>query len=299
MSMKKEYLMLGLAACALCLLRKRSISGIGRVAKRRIYEEIATLQSRGVDMTCPSWDKLEPNEKKAVVETANQYHYKQPARSTKAYGEAYFNQLRRAYIAISGIGKTDLTPRESQIYNREGDIILIYRDYGTPDQQLRAAYDMVEEFPIGAENGAYWHTLSYIAQGGKIAWKTKRKKDGALIGRGADSIFHGDDSERKARISYIGSEAKGAKNLDQLTHELWEGNGGYDQGIDDSVIYNAVEDVVRSCMSRGQAQKEILDMYLSAHTLPEEDPNAIFDEQYRAEQYSDTPEYIEDDDRPF
>lgn len=140
MSMKKEYLMLGFAACALCLLRKRTASGVGRVAKRRIYEEIATLQSRGVDMNCPSWDKLEPNEKKAVVDTANQYHYKQPARSTKAYGEAYFNQLRRAFIAISGIGRTDLTPRESQIVNRDGDVILIYRDYGTPDQQLQDAY---------------------------------------------------------------------------------------------------------------------------------------------------------------
>lgn len=94
------------------------------------------------------------------------------------------------------------------------------------------------------------------------------------------------EQERKARISYLGSAAKGGKTLDQLTHYLWESSGGYDRGTDDSAIYDGVEQAVLSCQSMKQAQQDILDMYYSAHQIQEEDPNAVFDESMNDEKFA-------------
>lgn len=229
-----ETLVIGIVALA--LLKGRKASGVGKVSKRRIFTEIATAQNRGIDLSMP-YDEADSN---VLSELAKRFGFRPSERSAKSAAEQYFNSLRRTYNAVSGIGATDLPYSTSVVRNANGDVIITYNDYGTPEQQLHDAYNAIEEMPITNVDSAYWHALLYIAQGGKIVWKTK-SKGGELIGRGAADILNNSEQERKARISYLGSAAKGGKTLDQLTHYLWESSGGYERGTDDSAIYDGVE----------------------------------------------------------
>lgn len=275
-----ETLIIGIVALA--LLKGRKASGVGKVPKRRIFTEIATAQNRGIDLSMP-YDEADS---KVLSELAKRFGFRPSARSAKSASEQYFNSLRRTYNAVSGIGATDLPYSTSVVRNANGDVIITYNDYGTPEQQLHDAYNAIEEMPITNVDSAYWHALLYIAQGGKVVWKTSKSKGGELIGRGAADILNNSEQERKARISYLGSAAKGGKTLDQLTHYLWESSGGYERGADDSAIYDGVEQAVLSCQSRKQAQQDILNMYYSAHQIQEEDPNAVFDESMNDDKFA-------------
>ena len=275
-----ETLIIGIVALA--LLKRRKPSGVGKVPKRRIFTEIATAQKRGIDFSMP----FDEADSKVLSELAQRVGFRPSARSAKSTAEQYFNSLRRTYNAVSGIGATNLPYRESEVRNANGDVIITYRDYGTPEQQLRDAYTMIEEMPITDANSAYWHALLYIARGGKLVWKTKKAKDGQVLSRGAGDVLKFSEKERKARISYLGSEANGAMTLDQLTHHLWQSSDGYSRDTDDGEIYNGVEQAVLSCQSRKQAQREILDLYLSGHQIPEEDPDAVFDESMNDDRFA-------------
>lgn len=275
-----ETLVIGIVALA--LLKGRKASGVGKVSKRRIFTEIATAQNRGIDFSMP-YDEADSN---VLSELAKRFGFRPSVRSAKSTSEQYFNSLRRTYNAVSGIGATDLPYSTSVVRNANGDVIITYNDYGTPEQQLHDAYNAIEEMPITDVDSAYWHTLLYIAQGGKVVWKTSKSKGGELIGRGAADILNNSEQERKARISYLGSAAKGGKTLDQLTHYLWQSGGGYERGTDDSAIYDGAEQAVLSCQSRKQAQQDILNMYYSAHQIQEEDPNAVFDESMNDDKFA-------------
>lgn len=291
-----ETLIIGIVALA--LLKGRKATGVGSVKnlygekrrprrKRTIFMELSDAQNAGIDFNEP----YNPQQSEILNRLAERYNFNK-ALTTRKDGswydnaEQYFDALRRTYKAISGIGATDLPYSTSVVRNANGDIIITYNDYGTYEQQLHDAYNTIEEMPITDVDSAYWHTLLYIAQGGKIVWKTSKSKGGELIGRGAADILNNSEQERKARISYLGSAAKGGKTLDQLTHYLWESSGGYERGTDDSAIYDGVEQAVLSCQSRKQAQQDILDMYYSAHQIQEEDPNAVFDESMNDDKFA-------------
>lgn len=286
-----ETLIIGIVALA--LLKGHKPSGVGAVKypygekrkprkKRTIFMELADAQKAGIDFNEP----YNPQQSDILNRLAEKYNFNK-ALTTRKDGswydnaEQYFDTLRRTLKAISGIGATNLPYSESKIRNANGDVIITYRDYGTPEQQLQDAYTMIEEMPITDAESAYWNTLLYIARGGKLVWKTKKAKGGELIGRGAADILNNSEKERKARISYLGSEANGAMTLDQLTHHLWQSSDGYSRDTDDGEIYSGVEQAVLSCQSRKQAQREILDLYLSGHQLEDIDPNAVFDDLQR------------------
>lgn len=260
-------LIIGIAALALCKHRKTA-DGVGRLPKRRIFAEIADAQRNGINFALP-YDSANADTLRRMV---NRYGFRASARSPRSTEEQYFNQLRRSYNAVSGIGATNLPYTESEVHNENGDVIVVYRDYGTKDQQLQAAIDLIDSMPLNNTNAAMWRALAYIAGGGKLVWKSKTSSGGQLISRGVDDVLNKSEQERKARISYLGSEKKNALSLDQLAHSMWESTG---MQYDIATIYDGVEQAVLTCDSRAQAIKYILEMYYNAHKLQDYPDNDV------------------------
>lgn len=90
----------------LYLLRRKS-AGIGKIEriKRRIYKEVSMAQSAGVDFS-KKYDELTSPEKESLKRVGQDVGWKQSKRaveSGKPYEESYFNSLRRAWNAVSGV----------------------------------------------------------------------------------------------------------------------------------------------------------------------------------------------------
>ncbi len=90
---------------ALLLLKhKQRVEGIGRV-KRRIYKEVSLAQNAGVDFS-KKFTELTNDEIKALEQLGEKMTWKQSPRSAaagKPYAESYYNSLRRAWNAVSGV----------------------------------------------------------------------------------------------------------------------------------------------------------------------------------------------------
>ena len=234
--------------------RDLSIEGIGKL-KRRIYSEMSELQKAGVPLNV-KWSDLDTDEQKRAEKIAHNSGYVQPKSSTKTYGEAFYNSLHRAYNAIAG---TDLPYQESVVENEYGDPIIIYRDYGTDEAKQRRALSWYEDSirPSGDYDDAYRAALLYLAEGGKLIWS----KEPGGVQQECFATATNASGERKARISYLASEAKGGKSILQLAHSIFE-----HFGIDDMTARDAICDVVRNFESTAAARKYIYDMYIDAHT---------------------------------
>lgn len=261
-------LTIGLIGLALCT-KKHGVSGIGKPFKakhkRRIYREMEMAQQSGVDFLLPYVEQSD-RAKHAILELTKRHNGS--SKRIPITDEKYFNQLRRAYNAISGIGRTRLPYKESQINNHRGDTILIYRDYGTNSEMQQFANDYVlenyaqrTEFDIG-----YYETLIYIANGGKFIWDSKG------VHRGVEKLVFGKNSpgEKKARRSYLATASKGG-----VYPEIFaEGLRGY-YG-DDQEILNGVLECLREVQSAKQARETIMDIYERDHTLSEYEMEAPF-----------------------
>ena len=206
-------------------------------------------------------------------------NYKPSTRSGKSPEEQYFDSLYRAYKNIPAIGGIGTLPvlNTSVVRNKRGDVVLTYYDYGTPQQQYVAALNIVEDYTNSNDPYmvGYWSTILYIASGKKIVWKTKYK-GGQLISRGADAILHNSNEERKQRISYLGTAAKGALSLDMMAHNIWQGH----TTLDDRDIYDGVENAILECTSVKDAKNKILDEYLTTSTQEEKNYGELLDEEY-------------------
>lgn len=254
-------LTIGLIGLALCT-KKRGVYGIGKPIKvkhkRRIYREMEMAQQSGVNFLLPYGEQSD-RAKHAISELTKRHNGS--SKRIPITDEKYFNQLRRAYNAISGIGKTRLPYKESQINNHRGDTILIYRDYGTYSEMQQLAKDYVLEnyaqrtdFDIG-----YYETLVYIANGGKFIWDSKG------VHRGVEKLIFGKQSpgEKKARRSYLATESKGGVYPEVFAESL---KGYYG---DDHEILNGVLDCLREVQSANQSREIIIDIYERDHTLSE------------------------------
>lgn len=250
----------GIIGMALC--KKRGVSGIGKPIrvkhKRRIYREMEIAQQSSVDFLKP-YTEQSAHAKRAISELTKRHN--NSSKRVPLTDEKYFNQLRRSYNAISGIGRTRLPYKESQINNHRGDTILIYRDYGTDSEMMQFANDYVLEnyaqrtdFDIG-----YYETLIYIANGGKFIWDSKG------VHRGVEKLVFGKNSpsEKKARRSYLATESKGGVYPEVFAESL---KGYYG---DDHEILNGVLDCLREVQSAKQARETIMDIYEKDHTLSE------------------------------
>lgn len=254
-------LTIGLIGLALCKTKS-----IGALPKRRIYREMATAQSSHVDFTLP-YDQQDWIAKKAIKELTR-LHNESRSRKAPTSEEKYYKQLRRAYNAISGIGKTNLPYKESIIHNHRGDEILRYRDYGSETDILWDAIDyVIENYAQMYESKiGYYETLAYLATGGKFVWNSKG------VHRGIESLAFGKSApaEKKLRVSYLSTPNKGAKYLEEFAHE----HTGY-YG-DDQEILNGVIDCIKDVHSPKQAKDIILDIYLNDHEIDDQRSDAPF-----------------------
>lgn len=258
-------IIIGAITLAILAGKKPKQQGIGK-AKRRIYRDISNLQDSGIDLS-QSWELLDREERQIVNDIAHFHEHrygdwKSSSRSSKSAGEQYYNSLRRAYNQITGIGATDLVPIEYSVKNEYGDTVVIYRDYGSDEDRMRNALLELRPDRIMDYNDAYFATICYIAEGGKFIWSDK------LVGGVKEQIFAGSgkhDTERKARISYLATKAKGGRTPTAVAHSLWEMGGG--ALIDDMEILDAVNEVLLSFESVGQARQYVYDRYIGTHTL--------------------------------
>ena len=134
-----ELLTLGIIALGLGKAKNHA-TGIGRI-KRRIYVEIEAAQQKGVDLE-QKFMELPNSQKISLEETGRSFGWKQSKRSAesgKTYAEAYFNSLKRAYNAISGISPIGATPYTSHsVRNGDGHVILTWRDYAPAEEHVQA-----------------------------------------------------------------------------------------------------------------------------------------------------------------
>lgn len=267
------------------------VSGIGAAKfKRRIYHEIAELQ-KDVDFTNSFEDQTERGIR-MIERNCNILNDMYPNRKRKVEPKRYFNQLRRAYNSIAGIGETTLPFKESKVTNDNGDVILVYRDYGTQHMQLIDAIDWLREVTSATDGQmiGYNETLIFLANGGKLVWNNS--KNNIHKGLQAEILARGSNAERKSRISILANPNKGGIYPDTLAHQIWQSNSSYRE-LDDYYIKEGVLSALQTITSAGQAQNEILRQYYDAHTKLEDDVLDFYMSESNEDQY-----YV-DNDNPF
>lgn len=245
-----------------------SVAGIGAPYKRRIYREIESVQ-RYVD-----FDKAFENQSEEAIrvitrdcDTLNsKYPNRKPLTPKK-----YYNQLRRAYQAISGIGATKLPYKTYEVYNKRGDLILTHRDYGTNEEMFRDAIDYIQmAYITNATQLGFWKTVIAIATGTRFVWGSK----GAH--RGIQQLIFGANSplEKKMRLSYLATPTKGGvypekfaeRQLANMETDLYY--AGY---IDEQDFMEGMYDAFMTVISTKEAKDLIMDTYIQHHTFEDVD----------------------------
>lgn len=132
----------------LIILCARKAKGIGRVEriKRRIYKEVSLAQQAGVDFT-KRYNELTQSEKAALERIGESVGWKQSKRAIetgKTYTESYYNSLRRAWNAVSGIDGVGAT---YHVRDANGNVCLTWIE------NAAAHYDM-EQRTLEAERRA-------------------------------------------------------------------------------------------------------------------------------------------------
>lgn len=114
-------------AIAGAIKRKREAEGVGKVEriKRRIYKEVSLAQQAGVDFS-KKFPDLTGAEKEALVKVGEEVGWKQSKRaieSGKTYAESYYNSLRRAWNAVSGV---EGIGRAYNVKDANGNVVLTW-----------------------------------------------------------------------------------------------------------------------------------------------------------------------------
>lgn len=206
-------LTIGLIGLALCT-KKRGVSGIGKVerVKRRIYKEIAAAQKLGVDFDLKYAD-LSNSQLNSLEEVGHMFGWKQTKRSLESgrlYTEAYYNSLKRAYNAISGIGIGAADYDTYTIRNGNGKIILQWREYAPVIEHLQEEpiVEIVEQtiepnrLTKQEEILQVWPYIRVYHNGQvlspttedlppftHVAWKKMLNRDGEVLAEGAVMAF--------------------------------------------------------------------------------------------------------------
>lgn len=240
------------------------VSGIGAIkrAPRRIWAEVEAAQRAGVNLNKSKYEDLLRGEQEELFNIARSFGYK-GSKAAQAHLEplakGYFNSLRRAYKSIAG---TDLPYDQSVVRNENGDVILIYNDYHLDQIPERAIEEMKDNWwsPNLSDKEAMMQTIADIASGNlKFIWSSKGVK------RGVEKMVFGKAApqERKQRISYLASEAKGGVTPEEYAHRLWERTDGQ---ADDMEILDGVLEAIRQTPSVGAAREACVWEYLKNHT---------------------------------
>lgn len=206
-------LTIGLIGLALWT-KKRGVSGIGKVerVKRRIYKEIAAAQKLGVDFDLKYAD-LSNSQLNSLEEVGILFGWKQSDRSLESgrlYTEAYYNSLKRAYNAISGIGIGAADYDTYTIRNGNGKIILQWREYAPVIEHLQEEpiVEIVEQavepnritkqeeiLQVWPYIRVYYNrqvlspTTEDLPPFTHVAWKKMLNRDGEVLAEGAVMAF--------------------------------------------------------------------------------------------------------------
>lgn len=106
--------------------RKRGIGKVERI-KRRIYKEVSLAQDAGIDFT-KKVDELNNHDRELLDELGASAGWKQSKRSIesgKPYSDAYYNSLRRAWNAVSGLGIQGIG-RAYNVKDAQGNTVLTW-----------------------------------------------------------------------------------------------------------------------------------------------------------------------------
>lgn len=255
-------------------------NGIGKLQKRRIYQEMEAAQKAGIHLGLGNYGGF-PQDEEKLEQLGRKFGYKGNPSSSKPYAEQYYNNLNRAYRAISG---TTLPYKESKVYNGLGDEIIRYRDYGTEEQQLKDAIDYLS---AGAgEKSLYWYIVGLVALGDvKLLW-TVDAKERAKGNKGLKEELFGRSAsgEKREYRAVLATKEKGGITPDRFAHMLWEHIG--DDRLDDLQIRDILLDAVRDYHDRKQAENAIMEQYLDAHQeedvdyfAPDEQQAVMFDDE--------------------
>ena len=204
-----------------------------------------------------------------IYQLAEKFGYKGSSKSSKSIVEQYFNNLQKAYRAISGIGYSTLPYKESKVYNGNGDEIMRYRDYGTYEQQLRDAIDYLSEG--NDEKALYWYIVGLVALGEvKLLW-TVDAKERAKGNKGLkEELFGGSAAgEKREYRAVLATKEKGGVTPDRFAHRLWEHMGN--DRLDDLQVRDILLEAVRDFHNRKQAEDFLMKKYLDDHVGVEED----------------------------
>lgn len=256
-------LLIGAGALWLISRKHNGVSGIGATKrpKRRIWREIEEAQRAGIDLTNPNgWEG-----NKGKLDRIMFLNDAEPraSKSDKPTYQRYFGQLSRAYKAIAG---TNLPYDESVVRNENDDVILIYRDYHMEQLPSKAAEFIYTEFysTSGDADNAYWITIADIATGrAKFVWSSSKQH------RGAEQLIFGHSvpSERKQRISYLASPAKGGVYPEPYAERM--NADVFDGKADDTVLLDGVLEAIRTVTSVKQAQEMCIEQYMKAYQVQE------------------------------
>ena len=101
--------------------------GVGAIKriKRRIYKEVSLAQDAGVDFS-KKYAELTNAEIEALERVGHQLEWKQSKRSIesgKPYAESYYNSLRRAWNAVSGVQGIG---RAWNVKDADGNVVLTW-----------------------------------------------------------------------------------------------------------------------------------------------------------------------------
>lgn len=251
-----------------------SVAGIGAPYKRRIYREIERVQ-RYVDFD-NAFENQSQEAIRVITKDCDMLNSKYPNRKPLT-PKKYYNQLRRAYQAISGIGATKLPYKTYEVYNKRGDLILTHRDYGTEEEMFREAINWIENTLATVGNGkelGFWETVIAIATGTKFVWSSH----GIYKGVQQVAFARSSQAERKARISYLTSRQKGGKYPEEFAQSALENFDGfgfsnalYDGYIDLQEFEDGMHEAFRNVTSTKAAKDLILEYYIQQHTFEDVD----------------------------
>ena len=142
--MKKNSVILAAIGAAMLLLRRRQVSGIGKV-RRNIFREISWLQEHDVPLG-RDYNHLDWSQQNDVARMCTYAKYRQPEaskRNGESLAESYYKSLSRQYLKLvnPAIGRIQYPHTTSVIRNSRGDVVLTYNDYD-PETTL-AQFDIL------------------------------------------------------------------------------------------------------------------------------------------------------------
>ena len=230
-------LLIGAGALWLISRKQKAIGKVERI-KRRIYKEVSMAQGEGVDFS-KKFDELTAAEIDALQAVGNEVAWKQSKRSIesgKSYAEAYFNSLRRAWNAVSGVqgigrawnvkdanGNTVLTWIEDAAHHVEAEAVPVTpkkprsrRAATAPAAHKSKQQQILDRFPYLKIMDDPSNPIPASEQPFSIVlWKIVKNNQGEKSYEGAAMAFTNRTAAESAK-AYMKREPKG------IIHPAWQ-----------------------------------------------------------------------------